>query len=185
MSQGGSLCAFNWIVARYQNQVLNLAARMLGNRTQAEDVAQEAFVSAYRSLGGFRGGSLRAWLMRIAANASRDVLRRRQRRPESSLEESLENTAFQPRSGQESPDDAAQRNELNAELQRTILTLPVDQRTVLVLVDVQGLSYGEAAEAVEVSVGTVKSRLSRARAAVRNRLMQRRELLEGWIRLNE
>ena len=89
MARGGDLCAFNRIVTRYQNQVVNLAARMLGSRAQAEDVAQDTFVSAYRSLARFRGGNLRSWLMRIAANGSRDVLRRRRRRPESSLEESL------------------------------------------------------------------------------------------------
>ena len=185
LSQSGSVCAFNRIVARYQAQVVNLAARMLGNRTQAEDVAQEAFISAYRSIGRFRGGSLRAWLMRIAANGSRDELRRRQRRRDSSLEQSLENPTFQPVSGSESPDDAAIRGELDAEIQRAILSLPIDQRTVLVMVDVQGLSYAEAAEAVNASVGTVKSRLSRARSKVRDILMQRRELLGDYIRLKE
>ena len=170
LAQGGDLCAFNRIVTRYQNQIVNLAARMLGSRTQAEDVAQETFISAYRSLAGFRGGNLRSWLMRIAANGSRDVLRRRRRRSERSLEESLESPSFQPVSDEVTPDEAAQRSELNAELQRAILTLSLDQRTALVLVDVQGLSYGEAAEAMDVSVGTVKSRLSRARSRVRDAL---------------
>ena len=184
-AQRGDLCAFNRIVARYQNQVVNLAARMLGSRVQAEDVAQDTFISAYRSLGRFRGGNLRSWLFRIAANASRDVLRRRQRRPESSLEQSLESPSFQPVSGEESPEEAAQRSELNSEIQRAILTLAIDQRTTLVLVDVQGLSYSEAAEAMSVSIGTVKSRLSRARSRVRDALMERRELLGDWIRLEE
>ena len=184
MARGGDLCAFNRIVTRYQNQVVNLAARMLGSRAQAEDVAQDTFISAYRSLARFRGGNLRSWLMRIAANGSRDVLRRRMRRPESSLEESLESPSFQPVSDEVSPDEAAQRSELNSELQRAILTLSIDQRTTLVLVDVQGLSYAEAAEALDVSVGTVKSRLSRARSRVRDELMKRRELLGDWIRLD-
>ena len=164
---------------------MNLAARMLGSRVQAEDVAQDAFISAYRSLSRFRGGNLRSWLLRIAANGSRDVLRRRMRRPESSLEESLENPSFQPVSGEVSPEEAAQRGELNAEIQRAILTLSFDQRTTLVLIDVQGLSYGEAAEAMNVSIGTVKSRLSRARSRVRDALMSRRELLGDWIRLED
>ena len=158
---------------------------MLGNRGQAEDVAQDTFISAYRSLSRFRGGNLRSWLFRIAANGSRDVLRRRQRRPESSLEQSLESPSFQPVSGDESPEEAAQRSELNREIQRAILTLAIDQRTALVLVDVQGLSYSEAAEAMSVSIGTVKSRLSRARSRVRDALMERRELLGDWIRLDE
>lgn len=170
---------------RYQSQALNLAARMLGSRTQAEDVAQETFIAAYRSLGQFRGGNLRAWLLRIAANRSRDALRRRARRPESSLDLSLENPSFQPVSGAESPDTAALRGELNAEIQRAFLKLPPDQRATIALIDAQGLSYREAADALGVSVGTVKSRLSRARARVRDSLMERRELIEGWIRLRE
>ena len=184
-SRLGDLGAFNIIVARYQNQVVNLAARMLGDRSQAEDVAQETFLSAYRSLSRFRGGSLRAWVMRIAANGSRDILRRRVRRPESSLDESLENPTFQPVSREEPPDEAALRSELNAEIQRAILSLSDDHRTILVLVDVQGLSYEEAAEAAGVTIGTVKSRLSRARARVRDALMSRRELLPDNLRLRE
>ena len=128
---------------------------------------------------------MRSWLMRIAANGSRDALRRRRRRSESSLEESLESPSFQPVSDDVSPDEAAQRSELNAEIQSAILTLSFDQRTALVLVDVQGLSYVEAAEAMEVSVGTVKSRLSRARSRVRDALMKRRELIGDWIRLED
>ena len=185
LSRDGCLAAFNRIVERYQSQVLNLAARMLGSRVQAEDVAQETFISAYRSLGRFRGGNLRAWLLRIAANGSRDALRRRARRPESSLDLTLENPSFQPASGAESPESAALRGELNAEIQRAILALPADQRATIALVDAQGLSYRETAEALGVSVGTVKSRLSRARARVRDALMERRELIEGWIRLRE
>ena len=97
----------------------------------------------------------------------------------------MESPSFQPVSGEVSPDEAAQRSELNAEIQRAILTLSFDQRTALVLVDVQGLSYGEAAEAMAVSVGTVKSRLSRARSRVRDALMERRELLGDWLRLDD
>ena len=97
----------------------------------------------------------------------------------------MESPSFQPVSDEVSPDEAAQRGELNSELQRAILTLSIDQRTTLVLVDVQGLSYAEAAEALDVSVGTVKSRLSRARSRVRDELMKRRELLGDWIRLDD
>ena len=162
-----------------------MAARVLGNRAGGEDVAQEAFISAFRGIDRFRGGSLRAWLMRIAVNAGRDMLRVRRRRPEDSLDESLTNPAFQPVSEGETPDEYATRTELNAELQRAILALPEDQRTVLVLIDVQGLTYDEAAEAVGASIGTVKSRLSRARAKVRDSLMQRRELLPDRFRQSQ
>ena len=184
-SQGGDLDAFNAIVSRYQSQVVNVAARVLGSRAGGEDAAQEAFISAYRGIGRFRGGSLRAWLMRIAVNAGRDMLRVRRRRPEDSLDESLTNPSFQPVAEGESPEEYATRSELNTELQRAILTLPDDQRTVLVLINVQGLTYDEAAEAVGTSIGTVKSRLSRARAKVRDTLMQRRELLPDRFRQSE
>jgi len=181
-SMDGDLAAFNTIVLRYQSQVLNLATRMLGNRVRAEDVAQETFISAYRAIAKFRGGNLRAWLLRIAANASRDAMRGSIRRPEQSLDESLTNPSFQPASSDESPEDHALRGELNAQLQRAILSLSADHRAALVLVDVQGLSYEEAAEATGASVGTIKSRLSRARARVRDLLLEHRELLPARFR---
>jgi len=122
-SKDGDLHAFNFIVQRYQSQVLNLSARIIGDRGRAEDVTQETFISAYQAIGRFRGGSLRAWLMRIAANASRDSLRGSRQRPEQSLDESLESPSFQPASAEASPEEHAERSELNAELQKAILAL--------------------------------------------------------------
>ena len=181
-SKDGDLQAFNFIVQRYQSQVLNLSARIIGDRGRAEDVTQETFISAYQAIGRFRGGSLRAWLMRIAANASRDSLRGSRRRPEQSLDESLESQSFQPVSAEPSPEEHAERSELNAELQKAILALSDDQRAVLVLIDVQGFSYEETTESVGASIGTVKSRLNRARRRVRDILMERRELLPDRFR---
>ena len=181
-SKDGDLQAFNFIVQRYQSQVLNLSARIIGDRGRAEDVTQETFISAYQAIGRFRGGSLPAWLMRIAANASRDSLRGSRRRPEQSLDESLESQSFQPVSAEPSPEEHAERSELNAELQKAILALSDDQRAVLVLIDVQGFSYEETTESVGASIGTVKSRLNRARRRVRDILMERRELLPDRFR---
>ena len=181
-SKDGDLQAFNFIVQRYQSQVLNLSARIIGDRGRAEDVTQETFISAYQAIGRFRGGSLRAWLMRIAANASRDSLRGSQRRPEQSLDESLESQSFQPVSAEPSPEEHAERSELNKELQKAILALSDNQRAVLVLIDVQGFSYEETTESVGASIGTVKSRLNRARRRVRDILMERRELLPDRFR---
>lgn len=181
-AQEGDLEAFNMIVERYQAHVFNLSARILGNRTTAEDITQETFISAYRAIKKFRGGSLRSWLLSIAANASRDFLRSSRRRPEQSLDESLLNPGFQAVSGDESPEQQALRGELGAEIQRAILTLPTDQRTVLVLIDVQGLSYEEAADSTGASLGTVKSRLSRARGRVRDYLRNHPELLPDEFR---
>lgn len=181
-SKNGDLMAFNIIVERHQTLVFNVAVRILGNKGSAEDVTQEAFVSAYRAIGKFREGSLRAWLSRIVSNLSYDLLRSRKRRPEQSLDQSLENPGFQVRSEGDSPEQLAINSELGAEIQRAILNLPEDQRTLLVLIDVQGFSYEEASEATGVSAGTVKSRLSRARARVRDDLMQHRELLPAEFR---
>ena len=181
-SQRGDLGAFNMIVERYQTQVFNLVARMLGNRTWAEDVTQEAFISAYRAMGKFRGGVLRAWLLRIASNASRDMIRASRRRREESLDQSMLDTGFQVASSEPSPEQRALRGELGAEIQRAILALQEDQRAVLVLVDVRGLSYEEASEVTGVSLGTVKSRLNRARARVRDHLLTHGELLPDQFR---
>ena len=183
-SQRGELEAFNLIVQRYQVQVFNVAARLVGNMATAEDVTQETFIAAYRAIGRFRGGSLRAWLLRIAHNTSLDALRASRRRPAQSLDEAMANPGFQPQSRSISPEEAVISGGLGAEIQRAILSLPPDQRATLILVDVQGLSYEEAAQATDASPGTVKSRLSRARARVRDYLRERRELLpEGFRQL--
>ena len=181
-SRDGDLEAFNQIVRRYQLRVYNLAARILGDRTAAEDVAQDTFVSAYKALARFRGGSLRAWLLRIASNQCYDRLRSAKRRPEQSLDEAMESPGFHVPSRDPSPEQQAISRELHDHVQRAILGLPFDQRNTIMLVDVQGLSYEEAAEAMDVSMGTVKSRLSRARAAVRDALMAHRELLPDKFR---
>ena len=181
-SKGGDLSAFNLIVERYQRYVYNLSARILGDRIAAEDATQEAFISAYRAIGRFRGGSLRAWLLRIASNRCYDVLRTSRRRPEQSLDQSLENPRFSVPATDRSPEQEALNSELRTEIQRAIVALPTDQRTTLVLIDVQGLSYEEAAQATGANIGTVKSRLSRARAGVRDILLQNPELLPGQFR---
>ena len=178
----GDLSAFNLVVERYQSQVYNLAARILGDRTAAEDVTQDTFISAHGAIGRFRGGSLRAWLLRIASNHSYDYIRTARRRPEQSLDQSLLNPGFSVPSGDPSPEQIALSGELRAVIQRAILSLPVDRRVTLVLIDVQGLSYEEAADAMGVSLGTVKSRLSRARSGVRDFLLKHRELLPDRFR---
>ena len=179
----GDLSAFNQIVDRYQSQVYNVAARTLGSRVAAEDVTQETFISAYKAISGFRGGSMRAWLLRIARNQCFDHLRSIKRRPESSLEEAFEDTGFvQPASADSLPETQALTAELGRAISRAIHTLPLDQRITLLTIDVQGLSYEETAEAFGVSIGTVKSRLSRARSKVRDLLAREAELLPEQFR---
>lgn len=184
----GDLDSFNTLVLHYQHQVYNLAYRIMGDDASAADVTQEAFISAWKHIGGFRGGVFKSWLLRIVTNACYDELRRVKRRPSSSLEslyvEDPTPDAELPPSQLESPEAFTQRRELNRAIQAGIAQLPPDQRIVLVLSDVQGMSYEEIAKATGANLGTVKSRLSRARARLRDMLLEQRELLPAEYRLH-
>ncbi len=190
-SQRGDLAAFNALVECYQRQVYNLCLRLLISAEAAEDATQEAFIAAYRRIdsfrgGSFRGGSFRAWLLRIAANASYDELRRQRRRPAASLEGGLatQGAAGIP-SGAAGPEEEVLRLELHVHLQEGLATLLPDQRLAVILRDIHGLSYDELAEAMHCSLGTVKSRIARGRARLREYLMARRELLPRPLRLKD
>ena len=183
-AQGGDVAAFNQLVQLYQGIVYNVAIRTLGNSEDAADVAQETFISAFRAIREFRGGSVKAWLLRITVNASYDLLRRRRRRPASTLDVLAE--AGDDEVGvvdrARGPDAAALGAETARVIQQALATLPDEQRTLVVLCDVQGLSYEEAAETTQVALGTVKSRLSRARARLRDYLVEQGELPGGLRR---
>ena len=181
-SKKGDAGAFNCLVEHYQTSIYNVALRMVGDSAVAEDITQETFVSAYRALHTFSAGNFRAWLFRIATNACRDHLRSAQVRRNVSLDGLVESPTFNVASEDESPEDYVVRRELSGFIQDSLLTLPEDQRMVLVLVDVQAFSYDEAAQALRTPVGTVKSRLSRAREAMRAALSTQRELLPAQIR---
>ncbi|MXY46053.1 MAG: RNA polymerase sigma factor [Chloroflexi bacterium] len=181
-SKEGDLNAFNEIVERYHRQVFNTAARILGSTAHADDATQETFISAYRAIGKFRGVNLAPWLLRIAKNQCYDMLRAMRRRPADSLEGNLMNPSFQPVERGGGPEEATLLSELAAEIQRAILTLPESQRLIITLVDVQGFSYDAAAQVAGISKGTVKSRLSRARARVRDHLRGAGELLPPEFR---
>jgi len=183
-SQHGDLDAFNQLVLSYQGHVYNLALRLLSHEATAADAAQEAFISAYQSIGGFRGGNFRSWLLRITANACKDLLRSARVRPAVSLESLELDPSVTPRSKADPPEEAALREELAAEIQRGLDSLSQEQRLAAVLVDVQGFSYEEAAQVMGTSVGTVKSRLSRARGGLRDYLRAHSELLPAQFRLD-
>ena len=182
-SQAGDLDSFNQLVEKYQSQVYNLALRMLGNAEAAADATQDTFLAAYRAVGKFRGGNFRAWLLRIAANCCRDQLRAARRRPASSLDLLLESESPPPLVAKtESPEDYALRRELGRAISDGLASLPAEQRLVVILSDIQGLSYEDIAQATRSSLGTVKSRLSRGRERLRDCLLQQRELLPPEFR---
>lgn len=187
-AQQGDLNAFNHLVLVYQDTVYNQAYRMLSEPEAADDATQNAFISAYQHLQNFRGGSFRAWLLRIVTNTCYDELRRRQRRPTTSLEP-LDDTGEEMESPEwladtsNLPEDQAERHELQEAISQCLQRLPDEFRAAVVLVDVQGMDYTEAAEALGKPVGTIKSRLARARLRLRDCLHAVWELLPAEFRL--
>jgi RNA polymerase sigma-70 factor (ECF subfamily) len=183
----GDTRSFNQLVSHYQDMVYNVAFRILGDGEAAADASQDTFLSAYKAMARFKGGSFKAWLLRIATNSCYDQLRVHKRRPTSSLEAIYTDT--DPSShfvnGRETPEEHTLRQELGRVIQEGIQTLPADQRTTLVLSDVQGMSYAEIAEVTGASIGTVKSRLSRGRAKLRGCLLEQGELLPARYRLKD
>jgi len=179
----GDVLAFNQLVLHYQGVAYNVAFRILGQGPAAEDATQEAFLAAYRAIGAFRKGSFQAWLLRIVTNKCLDQIRDAKRHSTLSLDAvPVESDhVFYVVDPAESPHQAVERRALASALQEAILTLPPEQRTVLVLTDLQGLSYEEVAQVLGISLGTVRSRLSRARARLRDQLFVRREALPAWV----
>lgn len=182
----GDVRAFNQLVPLYQSMAYNLAYRILGDPDAAADATQDAFVSAFKAMRKFRGGSFKSWILRIVTNACYDQLRSKQRKPTESLDALTidQDHISYLRDPSEQPDEYVERQELNQAIQSAIQALPLEQRTVVVLSDVQGLSYQEISEITSLSLGTVKSRLSRGRAKLRNYLVQQQgELLPTRYRL--
>ncbi len=187
-AQRGDLDAFNRLVLAYQDLLFNTALRILGEGDAAADATQEAFLSAFRKITSYHGGSFRAYLLRILTNACYDELRRRRRRPTTPLE------PLTP-SGEEmdtprwlsdpspSPEERVEAAELERAIQHCLDDLPDDFRAVAVLIDVQGLSYREAAAILRKPVGTIKSRLARARLRLQKCLQAFAELLPAAFRL--
>jgi RNA polymerase sigma-70 factor (ECF subfamily) len=175
----GDDTAFDQIVSRYQDMVYNLALRLLGKREEALDLSQEVFFQIYRKLGSFRrDASLRTWIYRIVINRAKNSQRWWRRREcemtAVAVEEAeRENPWVQSASlkaSEDAPDEVLQRKELGAILHQAIHELPFDQRTILLLKEIDGLSYEEISQTLRLALGTVKSRLARARKALREKL---------------
>ncbi len=181
-AQHGDLEAFNALILRYQNLLFGIALRMLNDEDTASDAVQEALISVFSKFRTFRGGSLRSWLARVTVNACYDEMRRKRRQRETPLEqfnlngEEVEDLAWMIDPGA-LPDEQYDSYELESAIQHCLRMLTPAYREVVVLVDIEGLSYEEASIATRVPVGTVKSRLARGRLQIRSTLQGYKELL--------
>jgi RNA polymerase sigma-70 factor (ECF subfamily) len=171
----GDLEAFNELVLVYQDLAYHHAYALLGDPDLAEDAAQESFIKAFQNISGFRGGSFRSWLLKIVTNSAYDVLRRAGRHPLQPLfpvDENGEEVESAPWLADPAPGVQAtvEQHELSKEIYRVLDGLPDAYRSVITLVDLYELDYTEAAQALKVPLGTVKSRLARARMEMQKRL---------------
>lgn len=187
-AQKGELEAFNTLILHYQDMVFNTAVRILSDEDLAADAAQEAFISAFRSISTFRGGSFKAWLMRTVTNACYDELRRQKRRPTTPLEpdtadgDEMDSPKWLADPNM-TPAQQSEADELEHAIQHCLDALPTEFRTAVVLADIQGMDYTEVATASKVPLGTIKSRLARARLRLRECLRGFEELLPSAFRL--
>ena len=175
-SLAGDLDAFNRLVELYQDYLFALTVRVVNDRESAADAVQEAFFSAYRNLHRFHGISFRSWITRIALNAATDVLRLRKRRPADPYPE-WEDDSWQPPADEaEGPERATMVRSRDEALATALQRITPDQRTAILLFDIEGYDYQEIAELQGVSLGTVKSRIHRGRLALRDLLAPQIEL---------
>lgn len=167
-AQQGDLNAFNELVLAYQDRVYRQAFWLTGQECMAEDTTQIAFLRAYQNISQFRGSSFKAWIMKIVTNLCYDALRHHKRHPTMSLDDHDDSTdedgpiarVIDP---QATPEEGVERNEMVTALWTAVNQLPLEYRNLLILVDIQGFEYREAAAALHIPLGTVKSRLARAR----------------------
>jgi RNA polymerase sigma-70 factor (ECF subfamily) len=180
--QQGEAAAFDLLVLRYQHKVLKLIMRYVHDAVEAEDVAQEAFIRAYRALPSFRGDSaFYTWLYRIAINTAKNALVASRRRPvDYSLDlQDSEDYVMQARlKDAETPEGLLLTEEIQNTVNSAIENLPEDLRTAIVLRELEGMSYEEIAKAMDCPVGTVRSRIFRAREAIDRKL---RPIFEGGL----
>lgn len=174
-SQNGDIDAFEELVAKYERKVYAIAYRFMGNPEDAGDLTQEAFLKAYQSIKSFRQeASFSTWICRIVSNVCRDQLRKNKRQSQNSLDEDVwleEGTVQKQLKDQRpTPDEVYESKELKEYLQGLINNLNPEYKMVVILRDIQGYSYEEIAQILDCSLGTVKSRLNRARKALRDQI---------------
>lgn len=187
-AQRGDMDAFNELALHYQDLLYRISLRVVRDECVAQDALQEAMIHAFRYIRSFRGGNFKSWLARVTVNASYDELRRSKRHNGIPLElftsegDEIESPDWMrdPASG---PEDRAEQSELQRALHSCIKSLVPDYRLMVILVDMEGMSYEEAAYVANVPVGTVKSRLSRARMQLRESLQSYQNLLPSAYRM--
>jgi RNA polymerase sigma-70 factor (ECF subfamily) len=187
-SKQGDLEAFEKLVILYEKQIYNVAYRFVGNHEDASDLAQEAFVRAFNSIKSFRGeASLKTWLYHIVANVCRDELRKRKRQPVVSLDAPITTEEGEMYRQQEdwsfAPDRICESKEIQETVQKLLGELIPEYRLVLIMREIQGFTYEEIAAQLGCSLGTVKSRINRARHALKNKIMEKQELFLDKPRL--
>ena len=187
-TQNGDMEAFNTLVLQYQDMLYRIASRIVHDECIAEDAVQEAMIHAFRHIRSFRGGNFKSWLARVTVNASYDELRRGKRHLAIPLEqftqdgEEIESPEWM-RDPSAGPEERTEDSELRKALHHCIRGLVPDYRLMVILVDMEGMSYEEAAQVARVPVGTVKSRLARARMQIRRSLQAYRSLLPAFYQM--
>jgi RNA polymerase sigma-70 factor, ECF subfamily len=187
-AQQGNLDAFNQLVMIYQDTAYNVAYRILSDQYSADDAVQNAFMSAYHNMNKFRGGSYRAWILRIVTNSCYDELRRRKRQPTTPLDpinsdgEEMDSPRWMI-DNIPTPEETSETTELEKAIQECLNDLPEEFRAMIILIDIQGLDYQETSQVLNSPLGTIKSRLARSRKKMRDCLLGFQELLPSQFRL--
>ncbi len=182
-SKGGDLAAFEELVVTHQKLIYNLAYRMTGNEEDAFDVVQEAFLRAFKSIKRFNmNSSFGTWIYRIASNICIDLLRKRKKTrtyPLTQQDYCGKNSTRVIAQSDDLPEEQAERRDIRNKVRQAINNLPEDQRVIIILRDIQGRSYKEIGEILKLNIGTVKSRISRARAYLKEELQKLEEQIES------
>ena len=180
MAAGGDPAAFNELLGMHERRMYAVALRMCGNAEDAQDCLQEAMLRIFRAIGGFKAeSSFSTWVYRITMNTCLDELRRRKNRPNTSLDGLLD-TGWSPSDDEDTPEKHAMRSQTREGIRRMIAELPEDMRAAIVLRDIQGYSYEEIAQILDTNVGTIKSRISRGREKLREKIRASGELFDRY-----
>lgn len=177
-ASGGDPAAFNRLMEAHEKRMYAVALRMCANREDAQDCLQEAMLRVYRAISSFRGqSSFSTWVYRITMNTCLDELRKKKNKQNTSLDNLLDQ-GWAPSDGENVPEKQAMLSETRRQISTAIQELPEDMRAAVVLRDVHGLAYDEIADALCTNVGTIKSRISRAREKLREKLSKNPELFD-------